>query len=234
MIRRRLLASVAAVAVAFSVMITAGPAATAETRSPSSSAPAGPEALISLDGVTFSQAPEGSLFDPDRKVVPGDVLTGTLWVRNASSDPAILTLAVTDQAGSQELLHALKVAYTPNEWLPVVAPSGQCDQMTIPESIDPGTQTRIDLSLMVDDALAGRTAQNSTGSFAVRAALSDPLAPIPDACDSGTVIPATPNAHGAIASTGAVVVGPLAAAVAAILIGILIGLRRRRPEGDAR
>lgn len=226
----RPLALVATTVLVAATIIAAAPAATASN---ASNASGDGQTLVSLDGLTFSQAPEGSLFDPATRVVPGDALTGTLWVQNDSTGYARLTLAVTDQSGSTDLLKALRIVHTPNEWLPVAASTGQCDEMTIGEQLDPGAVTRVDLTLLIDDALAGRTAQNSAGAFAVRAVLSDPVAPVPDACASSTVVSGTPGAaprSSSIASTGVVVAAPLAAAAGAILLGVLLGARRRRAE----
>ena len=77
--------SVAAVGLATVLLCAVAGPATADS---------GDQLSVSRDGHTWTDDIDRPLFRPDLRVVPGDDVTSSFWVRNNSDDPGILTVDI--------------------------------------------------------------------------------------------------------------------------------------------
>lgn len=84
--RRRRLTQAAAVAAAAVMLITFSP------NVPAAQAADQDALLLSADGITWTSGSDLSILDASDRIVPGQDLALSLWVRNASGDPAEFTV----------------------------------------------------------------------------------------------------------------------------------------------
>ncbi|MFC0682302.1 hypothetical protein ACFFGH_31110 [Lysobacter korlensis] len=154
-------------------------------------------AQVSLDGVTWSESPSGSLFPAGAALVPGSSQTGTFWVRNASDRSAHLRISVSDASSrSIALLESLTLrATTPATAATAAVPlaaSTTCTPLLSGEPLPAETFTRVTITLAMSEH-AGNSGQASTAQAALSVTLADPDAPEPAAeCAPGGGIPLTP------------------------------------------
>lgn len=85
--RRRLAGASAAVAAAVVAIASFSPAI-----APSAHAATAEPLLLSADGVTWTSGSDLQILDAAHRIVPGDDVPLSLWVRNASADPAEFTV----------------------------------------------------------------------------------------------------------------------------------------------
>ncbi len=166
-------------------------------------------------------------------LVPGDVLTGALRVRNGGSDPAWITLGVRrSEVTSSSFLRALELEATLQGRVLAridLGGASECVELGIEERIEPGADRRIGLALAFEDDPTLRPGGESAQvSFVV--SMSDDGArgaghvacaagPAPDSALPGpaaTVLPAAP---------GPVILLVLGAAVGGALLRLVRGPR---------
>ncbi|WP_295822798.1 signal peptidase I [uncultured Microbacterium sp.] len=186
--------------------------------------------LVSVDGVRFVADGSVTPFDGIDDLVPGQTVSATLWVRNASADAARAALrvsaapvsaAATDTAVAAAL--QLVVASSPvpagQEWVSEVIPAGQT--------------LRLEVGLRMD-AAAGNTSRAGAAiilpAISLTQAVADPAPP-----SSAAPAPASPDAtrpSGTLPATGADV--PLVALIGAAVVALSLGLLTRRPRARRR
>ena len=182
-------------------------------------AAARPEPLqVSIDGQRWSARIDRPLFESDRRWVPGDVETVTVWARNTSTDAAGLTLQVVDQDGGSRLGDELQLTATAN---------GEPLTGTAGYPVDPGASVRIALTVTFP-ASAGNASQEQRMDFVLRVTLTQltgPVPPIPPAFDRGL-----PNTGASSRSGVLLAVGLLLLSTGAAVLGVRHRLRRVRGE----
>ena len=108
---------------------------------------------LSPDGVTWSSALPGPIFDPAMRWVPGDVETGVFYVRNQSTDPGVLDLTmlasqVTDLIDTGDLTVAARVGA--GDWT-TVGTAGP-HELIAPTQVPAGAVRRIAVRVTFDPA----------------------------------------------------------------------------------
>ena len=157
---KRIAAGAASLPLALALLLGAGSAAPASAASD--------PLLISSDGEHFAPGPGPRLFADLGRVVPGDRARETVWVRNDSTDPAKLTVALVDVAAPDPALaSATTLEMSVTEGDPADAATRST---TVAEAQDaggrvpaakavalaPGATARVDVSLAIDPALGQR------------------------------------------------------------------------------
>jgi hypothetical protein len=178
--------STLAAACALLFLGTAGPAAAADGG-----------ATVSLDGESFSAAPDGSVFPSGLVLVPGSRHTATVWVRNDSDRTAALRISATDTTASNGAfienltLRAVTPATTDSEAV-ALEHGATCTPLLEGELIPPQSVTEVTITLAMRDSV-GNAHQGATADTTLMVSLSDPVAPsgTPD-CTPGGGIPLTP------------------------------------------
>jgi hypothetical protein len=204
---------------------------------PSASAASGIE--LSPDGATWGTTLSGALFGTPARLVPGDVVTATLWVRNASITSARVDLRVAAGIGARDGSFAgdLRLSVDGRElgggstWNgPVLAPGGVTRVPLVVTYVAAAGSSGVvqaasvldSVSLVEADPAPSPTATASTPTSSPTP-IGDPTSPAP---------PGTGGAGG-LASTGAAAAREVGVAFAATLAGALLlaaARRRRRPE----
>ncbi|WP_427870188.1 hypothetical protein [Leucobacter luti] len=130
--------------------------------------------LISSDGVHFAPGPGPRLFADLGRVVPGDRARETVWVRNDSSDPASLAVALVDVAASDPALagaSTLEVGVSTGaagdppgagtRTTTVAAAQDAGGRVPAAEAVAlaPGATARVDVALAVHPALGERAGE---------------------------------------------------------------------------
>lgn len=187
-LRARLVPALAAGA---ALVLTAATPAVAE--SPAAVSAPGPSVLVSTDGAHFAPALAAGLFDFAGPLIPGGSAATSLFVKNPSDRPMLLSLGATDIAFSnREFADALSVIVTsesPTGRSATARPltlgtAAQCGVLLTGERLGANGTARIDLALAMAD-VTGRVAQGQSATFNVHVSLWDAAAPPPtDACDS--------------------------------------------------
>ncbi|MET1044222.1 MAG: hypothetical protein ABWX59_08910 [Microbacteriaceae bacterium] len=186
---------------------------------------------VSADGVVFSDALPGALFQLTGPLIPGSIVGEDLWIRNGAATPGVLRIALTDVVTTDAVFaDALTVSATlanasgtgsasAAPAIPLSA-TNPCAVLLEGSILHPGETARVRTALVLGD-LDGQDGQAATASMSLRVALIDPAAPSPSATDCGpdgaevpiladpdrpprTVPPAAPSgsATGAQLSTG--------------------------------
>lgn len=156
--------------------------------------PAGTPVLVSADGSDFSSTLSTGLFDFAGPLIPGGSAAATLFVRNPTDRPMVLTLEATDVTFSnQEFADALSVIVTSagSTAAPVaVGTADACASLLADSRLLAHATTKIDLALAMAD-VTGSVAQGQSAAFDVRVSLRDAAAAPPtDACGgSGVDVP---------------------------------------------
>ena len=155
-------------------------------------------ALVSLDGVTYSPAPSGSIFSGAVTMIPGSSYTGTIHVRNDSDRAAELRISVSDTTSANaafiENLSLRAVTPVSPEALPVDLEHGApCTPLLQGELMPPRTVTEVSITLAMRDSV-DNAHQGATANTALSVSLSEPGAPSSAAdCTPGGGIPLTPD-----------------------------------------
>ncbi len=181
--------------------------------------------LVSDDGARFVSDGAVRLFDQPDRIVPGGTLTSTLWIRNASPDPARAGLRLdtapvdtdpVDTSFARSL--TLIVASTP-------VPQG--DQW-VSSVIAPGDTLRVDLGVRMD-AASGNISRNADAVVTPVVQLTDATGTDPVIGEPGPTLADPSRTGGALAWTGirSTPWGMLVAGAAAVVtLGLALGLRR--------
>ncbi|MEZ0448097.1 hypothetical protein [Cellulomonas sp. ICMP 17802] len=214
--RRGLLAGIGVLAAVLTVL----PAAAARAADP---------LALSTDGVTWAATLPGALFGSPSVVVPGDVISSALWVRNESGDRARVGLEVSDDLGAVPGTLAGDLSLT----IDGVAVAGGTSWQG-PE-LAPGATLRI--PLVVTFAASSHVASSVSAatvldSVTLVQAVGAPVVAPPAAAPTSAAARATPHGRptsgGGLAHTGADVAGAVGASFAAVGVGILLLAARRR------
>lgn len=218
---RRAKAAGAALALAAAVVSTSlfmAPPAQASV----GSAPAAPldRLLVSGDGVRFVADGSVLLFPPSRSLAPGERLDATLWIRNASADPARAGLGIDAEPGGPSLADR---SFAASLTLVVDEAAVRAGDRWVSGVIPPGDTVRVEVGLRMD-AAAGNDTRGSTAIVTPVVRLTEALpAPAMNPPGSGDPTVASTLPWTGLRSTpvGGVVVG---AAILAIL-GLALSLR---------
>jgi hypothetical protein len=235
MMRRRAASLLGAVVLAGA--LTAVPAGAAQAADP---------LQLSLDGVTWSATLPSALFASPAAVVPGDVITAALWVRNASGDPARVDLGVADDIGvtpgtlAGDLSVSIDGTPTPGgtSWHgPDLAPGASARiPLVVTFAASSQLSSRVSVAAVLDSVTLVQTGVG-TGSPPrgdVPTSTPSPSAASPAASSApvpaAAALPVRPaSAWGrGLAHTGADVAGALGVAFAAVGVGFLLLVARRR------
>jgi len=215
MTARRVLAAIAALLLAATLT---PPSASARPSDP----PAAARLLISYDGATWhDELP--ALFEPTA-LVPGDRLSRTLFVRNASADAAVLTVAsggtTMDAATDHGFLDDLQLSIGTSETAGIAVPfSALPSTVLYGAALAPAQIVALEVAMELPrDAASGSDAVAQDAPFSLRFMLDEDQATIPGD-QSGTVL---------LPATGGNVVGLWWTAVAIAAGAAITALDRRR------
>jgi hypothetical protein len=155
--------------------------------------------LISLDGLSYSEAPSGSIFPAGVVMVPGASATGSFFVRNDSDRAADLRISVSDTtSGSATFIESLTLkaeTHVTSNARPVALESGgTCTPLLSGELLASGATTEVAITLAMLDSL-GNADQGSSADTTLMVSLRDPDAPesATTDCVPGGGIPLTPD-----------------------------------------
>lgn len=235
----RIIAGLAAISLATGLSATVAVSSAAALTAPPST-----DLLVSADGVHFSPALDGSLFEGSDLLVPGDSVAAGLWIRNPTAAPAVLRVSVRDVTiSSTDMADGLILSAwnsgtdsTKSGALRNVAP---CEIIVPSQAIAAGATMKMIVRFTMAD-LTSVTAQQENASLELMVAMRDGQAgPFsPSACDDDGVLisshpaRAGPPARSSLASTGTDFAIPLLA-TGGFLIGVgLFFVARRRREHD--
>jgi hypothetical protein len=213
-----------------SALLSAAVLAALLTAVPAGPAHAADPLELSLDGIAWSASLPARLFASPAVIVPGDVLSSALWVRNSTGDPARVDLEVADDLG--------------------VAPGTLAGDLSL--SIDgdpvsggsrwdgpvlaPGASVRI--PLVVSFSAASPSTSQMSAAMVLESVLlvqtGVGVAPTPTS-SAGAASTATGHApQGSLARTGQDVAGALLVSLTAVGLGmLLVAARRRRRRTEA-
>lgn len=241
----------AAVAVAGAALALLVPAAAAAA---SDSAEASPQVLVSENGVEFGESIPGALFTDIGALVPGDVVTDSVWFLNPTDAPATLRVSARNSQVSSEVwandaeFEIWNSGTRTAESLTIGDLRG-CAVLVPMQTVPAGEAIEIALELSIGDWPAD-AGQNGSARFELLASMRDaeagPFAA--SACeDDGVIVDVgdgAPGADGAGAGTVADAdaaggrlawTGPTGTGLIAVVAGTLVGLgalvisaRRRR------
>lgn len=234
--RMKLLVLTALTALTLGIALVLGAtAARAET-------PAGTPVLVSSDGSDFGPTLSTGLFDFAGPLIPGGSAAASLFVRNPTDRPMVLTLEATDVTFSnREFADALSVIVTSagSTAAPVtIGTAGACESLLTDSPLLAHATTKIDLALAMAD-VTDSVAQGQSAAFNVRVALRDAAAAPPtDACGSpGVDVPALSTGSSstsarsvqpALAHTGSDVWPPLLIGTGLLGAGLALLAAKRR------
>jgi hypothetical protein len=209
--------------------------------------------LVSTDGTHFAGTTSAPLFDPADRIVPGGQQTASLYVRNGSKHPAMISVHATNiRSASIELAQLLELEASTQgiTGAPVQLSDGQCLPLLSSISLPAGVTTHVTLTLVMSAGANGSEGQNQSADFDVLVSARDRAEPaLPGSgCTSGTDVPGVTDPAGAtstadpaaqsggLADTGSDLLVPFS--VASVLLGagaaLVIAARRRRREDEAR
>lgn len=237
----RILAGLAALVLAAGVCANVGPAAAVASETTPSVG-----LLVSTDGIRFSAAPAGILFDGSGRLAPGGSVASDLWIKNASGAPAVLRVSARGIAISSG---ALADGVTLSAWdsgtdatrTATLRDIVECQIIVPSQAIAAGATTKMIVRYTMAD-LTGVTAQHDSASLGLMVAMRDAEAgPFPrSACeDDGVLVsstPSRPSSHArssSLPTTGTDFVVPLFATGGFLVgIGLFLVAGRRRREHD--
>jgi hypothetical protein len=198
-----------------------------------SGAAASNELQVSRDGVHYSPALDGELFDGANSLVPGHEVTASLWIKNPSSESTGLRVSVHDVTWSSgalaralTLTASVGTAQSSDPVGPVVLQ--RCAVIASVQTVPAGASVRIDLRLAMAD-LTETAAQSDHVAFdflvAMKGQSGGPFGPSPCA-DDGVMVGST--SYRTLAYTGGTLPVPLIVGGGLILgVGIFLVARRR-------
>ena len=190
----RLVGSAALLVLALGVPVAASAA-------PASAAEEKPGALLSLDGSSFSAAPQGAIFPNGVLLVPGSSETATIWVKNVSGGPAHLGLALAGAtATNAEFIQALTleaaVDGAPTGAPVSLASPDACTPLLAGETLADGETAKVALRLAMSEA-AGNGGQDASAGADLAVSLTDASAgvamPVDCTAVSTPILPSTPG-----------------------------------------
>ena len=153
---------------------------------------------LSRDGSTYSDRFEGQLFDDLGTIVPNDSRSTTLYLRNASADPAILRVTGVNAVASTPLFaRALTLSASTAESGIAVARSfssiGTCGGLLADQVVEPGESVPVDFALHFGDLVA-QQAQGAWAGVDLLVTLRDESSAATDdqECADGIVVPVIP------------------------------------------
>lgn len=158
---------------------------------------------ISDDGVTFSSAYSGTLFDESWVLVPLDSEAETFYIRNETADPAFLRIVLRDVSFSDAAYGAALSASASTQSAtgtpkPLTSAT-PCVVLVEGETVQPGAVVPITAVLELGD-LSGSAGQNATADMSIRVELHD--------TSTGQLPPADCSTPPGTPSTEVVVVPP--------------------------
>ena len=230
MVRARLAAAASVLALAIGVTLGGGVSAAQA---------AGPQVLVSADGITFTPNVTVGLFDDIGILVPQDVETRSVWVRNPLSTPVQMRISVAGISTSS-LEFAQSVTLTsadPASGTSVtesLADLARCDVVVGSRAVAPGATVRFDLSISMLD-VADQIAQDENGNLSFLVGMRDAAAGAfpANACDDVNVAIPAADPPGGLVITGAdMPYDWFALATALIGFGLLLVWRRRRERAE--
>lgn len=208
--------------------------------------------LISHDGVNFVASSDLALFSDAGRVVPGDEVTDTVWIKNNTAVTAKVRIDLTEvSANDSDLAEATWIVIDSARVGVSVQSSidqGACTVLSNDLVLAPGQAAPIDARMAVDAELGSRPGdvgdegQNGSVSFQIRALLADAAVDMPgvpgEACVGfsqptpvPTVSPTQPPAE--LPATGSAVPAPATLGLmAAGMIGGALLLWRGRKERE--
>ena len=204
-----------------------------------------PGVQVSLDGVTFTEELRDPLFGHPPVMVPGDVVTEVLWVRNASDRETVVRLSgtgawSTSAALAEELLvWASHSGRDDGRPVPVGLADG-CALLLSGPVLPPGGVLAVEVSLGFASDTSGRDGHGAQAGIDFVAALREPAEAAGDGADCrGAVVPGLPHGPGAegpgpgmphsIASTGTAALLLAVVSLAVLAFGIpLLGISTYR------
>ena len=213
-------------------------------------APVGPAAAAPLpleysaDGTSWSATPLMSVFPSGMRIVPGDEISSTIYLRTTRTAPTELSVVLTGLiVDDPALANNMVLGSTPNMGFGLARTAFNrirtCTPVLTRTAVAAYQVVALTVTVGLSADLPARVAANANAHFNLVIGMSDTGvgAPVPGC--SGPTIPATPGTRGAatgadgsIAHTGSDVTYP-ALAVAAVTLGagwifMMIGRRRRR------
>lgn len=161
--------------------------------------------LVSHDGVTFTPDLSLGVFGDLDRVVPGDRLVETVWVRNQATEAGRLRVDLTDVVSSDDALARAVVidvgvpgttARTPTPLIDGTDTANGCIVLNADRVLAPGETVEVTIGLSVLASLGdapqdGRAGTQQHLAFDLRAVLSDATVPAP-ADDECTFVPSPP------------------------------------------
>lgn len=198
---------------------------------------AGDTILVSTDGVHYSTAISGGIFEGVGVLVPGDSVASTLWIKNPTSAPAMLRISTRNVAiSSAEFASGVtmsswdsKTDTTRKAALQNVA---ECGIVAPAQEIEAGESIKTVLRFTMSD-LDGSTAMKEGVRLDLMVAMRDAAAGAfpPGACeDNGVLISSNPGHSAPLPSTGTDPAAPLIGGGLLLGIGAFL-LRRSRRRG---
>lgn len=166
---------------------------------------------VSLDGRRWSATIDRPLFASDRRWVPGDVETVTVWARNASTDAAGLTIQVVDPGRGSRLEQDLQLVATAN---------GRPLSGSTSYPVAPGAPVRVNLTLALPTA-AGNLSQDQRTEVRLRVTLTQLTRSAPSR---------PPAPHLGLPNTGASALSSILLATGLLLLptgAAVLGVRHR-------
>ncbi len=197
---------------------------------------------VSSDGVAFDRAMPAPLFPTELRMVPRDVDTRDLWVRNDGQVTGRLQIQVVEATTTDpDLARALSLGVVVvdgrgNPTPRTISEAGACAVLNDDILLAPGETVALRAEATLAD-LSGRQAQGAVAAFGFRVVITDATVPDPVAgdCDAGdddVDVPGTPP--GDLAATGAEGVGPLGLLAAGLIgAGLVLAFVRRSARDDA-
>ena len=230
MIGSRLAAAASVLAIALGVTLGGGV---------SEAQAVGPQVLVSADGVTFTPNVTVGLFDDIGILVPQDVETRSVWVRNPLSTPVQMRISIAGISTSS-LEFAQSVTLTSAD--PAAGTSTtqsladlvRCDVVVGSRPVPAGTTMRFDLSVAMLD-VTDQVSQSENGSLSFLVGMRDAAAGAfpANACDDVNVAIPAADPPGGLVITGAdMPYDWFALATALIGFGLLLVWRRRRERAE--
>jgi len=218
-----------------------------------------PGLQVSADGVAWADDGLGPIFPEAMRLVPGDSLESTVWLRNASDQVARLGFSATAAWASSTdfaddlVLSAGLVGSGERSTASWTAAAG-CASLVEGAILRPGDTVALRVGVDFSTAASGREGAGDRAGVDFVAVLRDPaVEPGPGAdCSGGTLVPGLPGgpdsvagttSPGSIASTGAdlmmagfaaVLAGGLVATGILLLIAHSRARARSRPVGRIR
>ncbi|MCU1423434.1 MAG: hypothetical protein JWN36_3085, partial [Microbacteriaceae bacterium] len=189
--------------------------------------------LVSSDGVTFAPALPAALFDGVGALVPGDSVTRTLWVDNATGSEARMQLATLARSATPSIGRALQISVAASGAMSAHTLDTGCALLLSMPRVAPAARMPLTVTISMAN-VPGRVAQNESLDMSLLVSMSDPGGAAPAACPAdATAVPLGTGRASApsLAFTGAGL-PLLALAAAAFAVALGLGLRSGRAGGE--